>query len=142
MVVNEALVARLVSKVLQWICPQQVAHESVRRRLSEPVDLWHEIPQRASALQSSPNRRRERGEGPHGFKVLERVELWAETPVHAEELLVHDCSQRKVAERLHAGVVEVLRVLVLGCEASGSGYARSALELGGRQSDDSTHTRA
>jgi hypothetical protein len=38
-VVDEALVARLVSKVLQWICPQQVAHESVRRRLSEPVNL-------------------------------------------------------------------------------------------------------
>lgn len=31
----------------------------------------------------------------------------------AKELLVHDRSERKVAERLHAGVVEVLRVLVL-----------------------------
>ena len=33
----------------------------------------------------------------------------------AEELLVHDGGERQVAERIHAGIVDDLAVLVLAC---------------------------
>jgi hypothetical protein len=47
------------------------------------------------------------------------VQLRAETSVDAEELLVHDCGQGKTAERLHAGIVDGLGVLVLAFELEG-----------------------
>lgn len=38
-VVDEPIRVLLVPKLLQWIGPEDVAHETMRRRLPEPVDL-------------------------------------------------------------------------------------------------------
>lgn len=40
------------------------------------------------------------------------MQLGAETTVDAEKLLVHDRSQRQGAERIHAGIVDLLRIFV------------------------------
>lgn len=55
----------------------------------------------------------------HISNVVECVELRAQTAVDTQELLVHDCSQRQGAERLHAGLVHDLGVLVLALELEG-----------------------
>lgn len=47
------------------------------------------------------------------------MELGAQSTVDAEELLVHDCRQRQTTERLHAGLVYSLRVLVLALQLEG-----------------------
>jgi len=43
--------------------------------------------------------------------VIQTGDFRAQTSVHAEELLVEERSQRQAVERLHAGVVYLLRVL-------------------------------
>lgn len=45
--------------------------------------------------------------------VVQRVDLRRKAPVHAEELLVHQGGQRQAVKCLHAGVVNLLRVLDL-----------------------------
>jgi hypothetical protein len=52
----------------------------------------------------------------YAFQVIQGVELGAQTAVYAQELLVHDRSQRQCAERVHAGLVDGLGVLVLAFE--------------------------
>jgi hypothetical protein len=47
------------------------------------------------------------------------MELRAQSTVYTQELLVHDCSQRQCAERVHACLVYGLRVLVLAFELEG-----------------------
>jgi hypothetical protein len=47
------------------------------------------------------------------------VELWAQSTVNAQELLVHDGSQRERAKRVHAGFVDSFGVLVLALELEG-----------------------
>ena len=49
----------------------------------------------------------------YGSQIVEGDEFRGESSMDAKELLVHHRSERQVAERLHRGVVEVLRVLVL-----------------------------
>jgi hypothetical protein len=44
------------------------------------------------------------------------VEFGRETTVNTQELFIHDGSKRKVAEGVHARVVDGLRVLVLALE--------------------------
>lgn len=51
--------------------------------------------------------------GTNGAKVIEGVELGRETAMNAEELLVHNRGEGEGAERVHAGVVDFFRVLVL-----------------------------
>lgn len=51
----------------------------------------------------------------HVTDVIERLQLGGETAVDTEELFVHDSSQGQRAERLHARIVESLRVLALAC---------------------------
>ena len=48
--------------------------------------------------------------------VVERMDLWGETAVDAEELLVHQGGQRKAIKRLHASVIDTLRILDFACE--------------------------
>jgi hypothetical protein len=50
------------------------------------------------------------------LQVVQSVELRAQTAVYAQELLVHDRSQRQCAERVHACFVDCLRVLVFALE--------------------------
>ena len=48
------------------------------------------------------------------------MEFGGETAMNAEKLLIHDCGEGEVTERLHAGVVYRLRVLVLAWETKDS----------------------
>jgi hypothetical protein len=92
MVVHEVFLRLLLAKILERICPEEIAHEAMSGRLTEAVD----------ALQ-----------------VLQSVKLRAETTVDAQELLVHDGGQRKSTERLHAGLINGLGVFVLAFELEG-----------------------
>lgn len=47
--------------------------------------------------------------------VVERVDLWGEAAVNAEELLVHEGGEREAVECLHASVVHPFRVLDFAC---------------------------
>jgi hypothetical protein len=49
----------------------------------------------------------------YALQVLECVELRAQSSVYTQELLVHDGGKGERAERVHAGFVNSLRVLVL-----------------------------
>jgi hypothetical protein len=49
----------------------------------------------------------------HAAQIVQRVQLWRESSMDAQELLVHHRRERQVAERFHAGVVNGFRVLVL-----------------------------
>jgi len=44
------------------------------------------------------------------------MQLWTESTVNAQELLVHDRGQRQRTEGFHASVVDPLGVLVLALE--------------------------
>lgn len=46
-------------------------------------------------------------------QVIQCVQLRAETAVDAQELLVHHSCEGKVAEGIHAGIVDRFRILVL-----------------------------
>lgn len=89
---NKELACLLLTKVLQGICPQDIAHETMCRRLSEAVD---------------------------GLDVFQGMQLRTEAAVNAEELLVHDRRQRESTEGLHAGFVNSFGVLVLALEFKG-----------------------
>ena len=52
----------------------------------------------------------------YALQVLKGVKLRTESTVNAEELLVHDRSQRQGAERLHAGIIDSFRVFVLALQ--------------------------
>lgn len=53
------------------------------------------------------------------LEVIQGIQFGAETAVYAEKLLVHDGSQGQGAKGLHAGFVNLLRVLVLAFELEG-----------------------
>lgn len=89
MVVNEVFLRLLLSKLLQRICPEDVAHETVGGRLPEAVER---------------------------LEVFESVQFGAQTTVDAEELLVHDRRQRQTAERLKTSLVHSLAVFVLALQ--------------------------
>ncbi len=55
----------------------------------------------------------------HISDVVKGVQLGAQPAVDAQELLVHDGRQRQAAERLHAGLVDGLGVLVLALQLEG-----------------------
>jgi hypothetical protein len=70
-VMHKKLGRLFLSKLLQGISPQKVAHQAVCWWLSEAVDL---------------------------AQVIKGVELGGKTSVNAQELLVHDRSQGQSAE--------------------------------------------
>jgi hypothetical protein len=45
--------------------------------------------------------------------VVQGVELGGKSSMDAEELLVHDGSEGKCAERIHAGIIHTLGILAL-----------------------------
>lgn len=75
-----------LSKLFQGIGPQKIAHQAMCWWLPETVDL---------------------------AQVVKSVELRRKTTMNAQELLVHDRSQRQRAEGLHTGIIHPLGVLVL-----------------------------
>jgi hypothetical protein len=52
----------------------------------------------------------------YALKVIQGVELRAQTAMYTQELLVHDRGQRQSAEGVHAGFVDGLGILVLAFE--------------------------
>ena len=52
------------------------------------------------------------------------MQLWRETAVNAEKLLVHDCSEGKGAERRHARIVDTFRVFAFTCDEMSTPHAR------------------
>ena len=55
----------------------------------------------------------------YALKILKCVQLGTETTVDTQELLVHNSSEGKSAERLHARLVHSLRIFVLALELEG-----------------------
>jgi hypothetical protein len=47
------------------------------------------------------------------------MQFWTQPAVNAKELLVHNCGERKAAERLHAGLVNLFGILVLAFQLEG-----------------------
>ena len=91
-VVNIELASLLLSKFFQWIGPENVAHQAVGGRLSEPINA---------------------------LNVLQCMQLGAQATVYAQELLVHDSSKWQRTERFHACVVNLFRILVLALQLEG-----------------------
>jgi hypothetical protein len=124
MVVQKAVRRLLRPKVLRRVRPQDVAHQALRRRLAEAVDLraiavsvWISIgrsgwPGRDGEKWGEREGMRE-GERTHSAQVVEGVKLGGEPAVNAQELLIEHGREGQRAERLGAGVVDALRVLVL-----------------------------
>lgn len=98
MVVHKAFVVLLVAKLFERVGPQDVAHQSVRRRLAETVDLefggGRGVPNELKQLETA----RGRGGQTHGAQVVEGVEFGRQAAVDAQELLVHDSCERQSAE--------------------------------------------
>ena len=105
MIMHEALRSLLLPKVLHRIGPKNVAHETRRWWLTEPIqlrkarELWVIT---ANIVETTyvPN-------------VVQGVKLGGKSSMDAEELLVHDGSEGKCAERIHAGIVHTLGILAL-----------------------------
>jgi len=85
-IVHEALRSALFPKVLHWIGPEEITHKTRCRWLAEPIQI--------------PN-------------VIESVEFGRKPPMDPEELLVHDGSEGKGAERVHTGITQAFGVLSL-----------------------------
>ena len=66
--------------------------------------------------------------------VIESVEFGRKPPMDAEELLVHDGSEGKGAERVHTGIIQAFGVLSLTRESRFRGFTISSNVL--------THTQA
>lgn len=64
-------------------------------------------------LLNTETERRKKEQHRYLLDVVQRVDLGRKAPVHAEELLVHQGGQGQAVKRLHAGVVNLLRVLDL-----------------------------
>lgn len=107
MIVDEMVGDLLLSKVLDWVCPQNITHEPVSGWLTETVDLYASVRGYLFDIGEShtniPN-------------IIERVQLWRKTTMDAKELFVHDRRQWQRTERLHTCVIYTLRVFVLALE--------------------------
>jgi hypothetical protein len=55
----------------------------------------------------------------YALEILKCVQLGTETTVNTQELLVHNSSEGKSAERLHASLVHSLGIFVLALELKG-----------------------
>lgn len=81
MVVDEKVVGLFLTKLFKRIGPEDVAHKTVCGWLTETIDLF-------SSAFAYPQ-----AESTHALQVVQSMELWAQTTVYAQELLVHDSSQ-------------------------------------------------
>lgn len=63
----------------------------------------------------------------HPFEIIQSDEFWRESTVDTQELLVHHSCEREIAERVHAGVVDRLGILVFTWLSAGGG-SRSETE--------------
>jgi hypothetical protein len=109
MVVNKVLLRLFLAKVFKRVGPENIAHETVGRRLAETVDLqsMSVYIRQVVKLQT------------YALEILKCVQLGTETTVDTQELLVHNSSEGKSAERLHASLVHSLGVFVLALELEG-----------------------
>ena len=89
---NEEVACLLLTEFLQRVGPENIAHQTVSGGFLKAID---------------------------SFDILKGVQLWAETAVDTEELLVHDRRQRQRAERFDAGLVDLFAVFMLAFEFKG-----------------------
>jgi hypothetical protein len=60
------------------------------------------------------------------------MKFWRKSTVNTQELLVHDSGQREIAERIHASIVDCLRVLVFTYHQLMASTARLTFKLEGK----------
>ena len=107
MVVNEEIVRLFLSKLFERISPQDIAHETVGRRLAEPINLNNV---------SHPSKCLTLGQTAYTLEVFQSVKLWAQSTMYTQELFVHDRCERQCTEGLHTSFIHSLRVLVLALQ--------------------------
>ena len=89
-VVDKAVRRLLLTEVFDRVGPENVAHETLRRGLAEPVNLsvWRMM---SWGLVSSKQET-------DAADVFQGMEFGREAPMDTEELLVHDCGERQGAK--------------------------------------------
>ena len=107
-VVQEELGCFFLPKLLEGICPENIAHQAMRWWLPEAINLLKSASLLASSIAFA-----------YILEVVQCVEVRTETTVYAKELLVHDGSQGQGAEGLHTRLVYLLGILVLAFEFEG-----------------------
>ena len=89
MVVDEVLGSLFLAKFFKWVSPKDVTHQAMSRGFAEAVDLGiMSVGLDEAGKQVDTN----------VLEVFQRMQLRAQPPVNAEELLVHDGSQGQRAE--------------------------------------------
>ena len=86
MIVDEVFSSLFGAKLLERVSPEDVAHQALGWCLSETINT---------------------------LDVFESVQFRTQSTVDTQKLLVHDSSEWKCAEGLHACLVDVLGILVL-----------------------------
>jgi hypothetical protein len=86
-VVNEEFAGFLLAELFQWICPENVAHKPVGRRLTEAIDLRGVsiFPVMLPVVT-------------YALEIIQCMQLGAQTAMNAKELLVHNGSERQRAK--------------------------------------------
>lgn len=83
-VVYEEIIRLLLSKLFEWIGPENVAHQAMRRWLSETVNL-----DRSAKVSQAPV-----STSTYAFQVVQSVKLGAQSTMYAQKLFVHNRGQR------------------------------------------------
>ena len=122
-IMREVLRVFLISKIFQWIRPQQITHgtkcwgllEAIKLKDTEIISYTTKTLFRIMRILY--NRRSKwfwrLWCKNHLFYVFKRVYFWRKTSMYAKELLVHYGGQRQTVEGFHASIVNTLSVLNL-----------------------------
>lgn len=107
-VMHEALRTLLLPKVLYGIGPKDVTHKTRSRGLAKAVKLRDEYVRvrHLSAVTVGTT---------YAPNVIQSIKLGRQPAMNTEKLLVHDGSEGERAERVHAGLVQALRIFTLTC---------------------------
>lgn len=106
MIMNKKLRGLFLTEFFQGVCPQNIAHESLRWWLPESINL------RSSAIASDGFGSRHA----HTFEIFQRVQFGTQSSMYAQKLLVHDCCERQGTERIHTSFVYPFGILMLTFE--------------------------
>jgi len=78
-IMNKQIIVPFVAKLLQRIGPQNVAHQSVRRRFTKPINLHGWLAKLVEQAWRT-----------YHFQVIQRIHLGRKSPMNAQKLLVHN----------------------------------------------------
>lgn len=84
-VVDEIVCSFLLPKFLQRIGPQDIAHETMSRRLTEAINLFPRFRTQSDVRMYNKSTYR--------LDIFQGMQLWAETPMNAKKLFVHNRRQ-------------------------------------------------